>query len=310
MTARRVPGPLIVLDEGTVVGEAVKLNFIGTGVKAMSAGGSVVNVYIPPPAFLSHWNTADGSNGSQTVTETITRSTVRISTPHIVEGDPFETGGWAGTNQPAHTTGTVTFTTPSDTTGFGGNSNFVISVFAADGLTLLDIYITPSLTSDGVYVSTSGFITVTISSYGADAGGRYKAKASVSVNIAGIIPKSGRYHVEIDHAVDTTTDSGLYTYVQQDVFYDSNPTGPTVIGTPALSETTGSIQTKHISGIEYYIIGSQFGISIDGLNGLNADTIKTQDNLVIVGTEYGLPQLNQSPFGTTLAQVILTQHGQ
>lgn len=293
--------PLEVQDEGTTIDANVQtMNFIGTGVTVLSGGSGIVQIYIPPPAFDSHWNSNDGSNGNQAVSESISRTTARISTP-TSEGNPFGTGGTAGTNAPASINGSATFTTPSTTTGWGGNSTMKVEVFSFNGSSLLDSYTTPSITGNGTNTSSSGQIVVTISSYGSDTT-RFKAKASVAVNISGIFSDNsldgGRYNVVCTMTTDTATDgTGPYVYTQTAVFYDTNPNSPS-IATPTIAETGGSVLTKHLSGIEYYILNSAFTIGVTGINNLNRNTAKISANLVITASDYGITTLSQSPFGT------------
>lgn len=294
---------LIVLDEGVLVMSGVKtLNFIGEDVIAEDSNiPNQVNIYIPPPVYLSHWNTDDGSNGSQYVTETISRSTQRIATPSGGEGDPFRTNGWDGTNQDASLTTTNTSTTPGDTTGFGGDSTMVVRVKNASG-TVIDSYTTPAITGNDVHTSPSGRIEVTITSYGTDTN-KFKAHASVEVDIGGVFTDvsetGGRYHIEVDHITDSTTDGGqTFSYTQEDVFLDTNETTPSIGGDVSIQERVGFVYTKHLSGIEYYILNSQFQASVDDIDQLMRNTARTSGNLIIEAADYGLATLSHSPFGT------------
>lgn len=294
---------ILVADEGTLLtgNPFSTLNFIGSDVLADNGVPGTANIYIPPPSFLSHWNTSDGSNGAQFVTESISRTTARISTPAGGEGSPFNTNGWAGTNQDASIDGTVTNTTPANTTGFGGDSTMTVTVYDADGTTVLDSFTTPVLTANAVHVSGSTRITVTITGFAADST-RFQANASVATDIDGIFSdnalEGGRYHVEVTHTTDSTTDgTGPYTYVQSDVFYDDNPTTPAINGTVSIGETGGGVLTKHLSGLEYYILGSAFTVGITDIDQLNRDTQRVPTNTDIDGTEYGLGTLAQAPFG-------------
>lgn len=300
---------ITIQDEGvTVESNTSIINFIGADVLANSGGTGTVNVYIPPPNYLSHWDTSDGANGAQLVTESISRSTTRIATPAGGEGTPFNTGGWAATNQDTTLSGVVTFTTPGATTGFGGDSTMTVTVYDADGSTPLDTYTTPAISANGANVSGSGRITVTISSYGADSL-RFSANASIEVNVAGVLSDNGltggRYHVEITHTTDSTTDgTGPYTYTQSDVFYDTNPSTPSISTGVSIAETGGSVVTKHLSGIEYYDLGSDFTVDITDIDNHNNNTSRTTASVLLRGTEYGLPDLDHSPFGTGSANFI------
>lgn len=295
-------GGVTVLDEGTVVLTGVTaLNFIGADVLASDPSiPGQVNIFIPTPTFLSHWNTSDGANGDQSVVEGQSRTSAHISAPAGGEGTPFNTGGWAGTDQDAATTAAVGFTTPANTTGFGGDSTATINVYDADGVSLLETYTTPVLDGVALHNSPSGNITVAITGYGPDSL-RFQAKMAVTVNIGAILTNAGlaggRYHVAITHDTDSATDGSSHTYTQSDVFLDANPTTPSISGAVTIAETGGGIQTKHLSGLEYYVLNSQFTANIIGIDDLNENTSRVDSNLVLNGAEYGLATLNQCPFG-------------
>ena len=293
---------LTVQDEGSDVDTAVTLlNFIGADIRVLDAGVGQVAIYVPPPAYDSHWNTSDGTNGNQTVTESISRTTARISTP-TGEGNPFKTNGWANTNQAATNTATVTFTTASTTTGWGGNSSMTVTMYDANGTSVLETYTTGNITGNGTNTSSSGRMVVTISSYAANST-RFAAKASVEVQAGAIFTanslQGGRYHCTVVMTTDATTDgSGPYTYTQTAVFYDTNPSTPSLGGATTIGETGGAVTTKHLSGIEYYKTGSQFTVAVADIDNLNRNTARSTVNLSLSAANYGVPTLSQSPFGT------------
>jgi len=219
-----------------------------------------------------------------------------VSYPHNGEGDPFSTGGWQTQIRPCSRDDVVTITTPNETLGFGGTSTMQVRVYDADGITLFRDYTTPSITGDGVHTSPDGTIVVTITDFAAQYW-RYIAKASVSVDIDEIFSldgfDGGRYHVRVTHHCDPATDpSGSFDYVQPDVFYDTDPGGaPAISSTVTIGETVfgppGTILTKHLSGVEYYILNSQFTVDIQGIDRLNSNTQRIIDNLMIQGVDYG-----------------------
>lgn len=306
-------GALEIQDEGVSLGTFTVVNFVGADVEVLDVGG-VATVYIPPlpppppPTYASHWNTSDGDNGNQSVSDGVSRTTTRISTPSGGEGSPFKTGGWAGTNQSTTLGTTATFTTPSVTTGFGGDSTAEITVYDADGVTALDSYTTPALTGDGTNTSPSGHIVATVSSYGIDDPNypdRKSANLSVAVDIGAILTalglSGGRYHVEITFNADSATDgSGAYPYTQSDVFIDSNPTTPSISGTTSTIETAGQVVTRYLSGVIYYNTNSQFTVGVTGVDQIMRNTARTSNNLSITPSGVGsrLATLNQSPFGS------------
>lgn len=296
---KRIGGQIAVKNDGVLLASgitAINING-GSEVEAVITQAGEVTIYHPAPTFQPYWPTG--------VSDPVERSTARISTPEGGEGSPFKTGGWAGTNRAAGRTSSFSLSAPGTRTGFGGDSTFVVEVFDADGVSLLDSYTTPALTSNGIHVSPSGRITVTISNYGTDTT-KFKAQPSVQINIGDIFSDNGldggRYHVEVTHNTDTVTDGGQsFTFTQSDVFLDTNPTTSTissVSGTVDFTETPGQVLTKHISGLEYYVLGSDFTITVSGINQFNRNTARTSDNLRLRGGELGLSQLNHSPFGT------------
>lgn len=299
-------GYITVIDESTTISTEIDtLTFVGADVQVISGGIHTAVIYIPPPTYSSHWNTTDGTT-TGTVSDGLSRTTTRISSP-TSEGNPFHTGGWAGTNQATITSSDVTITSSGNTTGFGGNSTITTTLYNGDG-SIIETYTTPVLTSSGTHISSSGYIVVIITNYAAE-GLRYRAKASVLVHVNSALTADGftggRYHVVVSHTVDTTTDgTGTYTYTQTDVFLDTNPTTPSIGGTLTISETGGGVLTKYLSGIEYYILGSQFTAAITDIDQLNRNTIKTSGNLIAAAADYGLTSFSHCPFGTGSANFI------
>jgi len=306
-------GAIEIQDEGGSLGTFTVVNFVGADVEVLDVGG-VATVYIPPlppPSYTSHWNTSDGNNGNQAVTDGLSRSTAHISIPHGGEGNPFKTGGWAGTNQSATLATAALLSTAGDTTGYGGDATAEVTVYDADGVTPLDSYTTPALIGDATHTSPSGFLVVTISNYGVDDPNypaRQKARMSITVFannlLAGLGLQGGRYHIEATMTPDSATDgSGPYPYTQADVFLDTNPTTPSISGAFTLEETPAAVLTRYLSGVLYYNTGSQFTIGITGIDQLNRNTSRTTGNLTVSSSSVGgtLPSLSLSPFGTGAA---------
>jgi len=289
-------GSLEIMDEGSSLGNFTIMNFVGVDVlSAGDANPGQVNVFIPTPSFKSHWDTADGSNGSQAVAETLSRVTARISSPSGGEGSPFSTGGWASQDHSTTRNTNVTFSTPGATTGWGGDSTMLVEVIDANTVTVLESFTTPAITANASHVSGTGNITVTISSFGPD-GTRSQAAASVTVGFANVLAAAGRsggrFHIRATHNVDTVTDgSGPYPYVQPEVFFDTNATTPSIAGVATMAETAASVLTKDISGIHYYDLGSQFTFSVNNINRLNENTQRSIYNLLVSGSSYGLPNV-------------------
>jgi len=176
-------------------------------------------------------------------------------------------------------------------------------VYSADGVSVIDSFTTPAITSDGNHTSPSGFIEVYITNYGPDSAPKFQAQAEVEIDVVNLLASvglvGGRMHVVISHTTDTTTDGGVvYTYTEPDVFYDyGNPPNPSINGTVSMVENVASLATKHLSGIEYYTLGSLFISQVVDIDNLNSNTQRISSSLQLVGTEYGLETLDHSPFG-------------
>ena len=303
-------------DESTNVGTFPILNFIGADVLAEDSGvAGRVNIYIPTPQFASHWNTTDGITTGTVVESNISRSSVRISTP-TAEGNPFSTNGWATTIEPAtiqpqpimgpnqSTAGLITgFSDPA-----GGSQDAVMAVnfYDADGTTVLATFTTTALFAIGTQTSSgaNAGISVIVTNFAADVS-KFKANIRVEVNAATIFGNQtpartgGRYHVSAAMTTDTNTDGGTtYTYTQPDVFYDTNPSTPSfgASSTMTFTETAGLVQTRFLSGVEYYNTNSQFTVALTDIDNLNANTqgynSGTSRNIRVTGTEYGIPSYN------------------
>lgn len=288
---------LKIQDEGSDVQTNVNtINFVGADVSAQAGASGIAIIYIPPPTFASHFNTTDGTT-TGTVGESFTggsRTSAFIPAPDS-NGVPFKAGDWAGTNSKSSVdVSPVTFATGGLVTAME-NSVFQIVVADADGTTM-ETFTTAAITGNVVLTSSSGDIVVTITNYQADTT-KFKANVSILVTAGDILAtagyQGGRYNVTITQTVQDGT--GPYTYTQSNVFYDTNPSTPSIGGTTTIAETGGSVLTKHLSGIEYYILNSQFTISATDIDNLNRNTARTSGNIQITGSEYGITTINNSP---------------
>ena len=313
-------------DEGSDVGTFPTINFIGNDVLAEDSGiPGQVNVYVPTPTFASNFNTTNGTtNGECNCNITSFNDTPRISKP-TTEGSPFRTGGganalWAATNdKPAYNdsgSGTLTFTTVALVTGFGGDSTMTVEVYDADGVTVLETFTTPALTGNATHTSVGNRLSVQIASYQSDTS-KNKAKPTITIKAGEVLSNNGydggRYHVKITHTTDTTTDGGQtfsyfgpdgntlpqsqsYNANVQDVFFDTDLSSPQINGSMTIAEKTGSIVTKHLSGVEYYVGGSKFEVDVTDIDNFNANTQGRAGDSVwnfrAQGGDYNLPTLS------------------
>jgi len=308
-------------DEGSYVGTYPTINFIGMDVLAQDSGDPcVVNVYVPVPTFASHYNTNDGTTIGIVYETGITRNTLRISNPWPVGTPSFKTNGWAGTNQATTDTALVSLAPFSNQfiTGFSapgvGDCTITVEVFDADGTSFLAAYTTPVLNADGPHSSIppNDGIDVIISGYTSDTS-KWKAKIQTSIDMSLVFFTNsldgGRYHIKTTMHTDTATDGGVnYSYTQSDVFYDTRPNTPAIAGPMAISETLGSLQVKHLSGVEYYILNSDFTVDVSGMNWLNGNTqgysLSTSRNFRITGAEYGLTSYNLQAWSPLVGNMV------
>lgn len=293
-------GALNVMDEGVLLGAFATMNFIGADVVARSEAG-IANVYIPPPppvTYASHWNTSDGNDGDQSVTDSTPRTQAWISSPSS-EGSPFATGGWTGTVQSATQAAAATYSTPGLVTGFGGNAYVIVRVLDADGAAALSTFTSPSLAGAGTASNAGSTISVTLTNYQADAT-RFKALMSVVVDFGAILNaagrQGGRVSVSITMHTDTATDgTGPHAYTSAPVFLDVGASPPSISGAVTLGPTPGLSVIRYLSGIAYYTNGTQFTLAAAGLNGLNANVGRSAGTLNIGASLAGINAFDQAP---------------
>jgi hypothetical protein len=341
-------GVLIVKDEGVQVGATgyTIMNFVGTDVLAEDSGTpGQVNVYIPTPTFLSHFNTTDGTNNATMDANLYPfGDTPRISKP-TTEGNPFKTGSapnnvWQTLAKASYespvTTGRIQYDTVASCTGFSadatGDAKFVINVYDANGTSVLtggtlDTSATNAIYQTQTFTNGTG-ITLAISNYAADLPTKFSADVSIVIDAGTILTANGldggRYHVGIVMTTDTATDGGgVYSYFgpngnsstsyngeTNDVFFDSNPSTPSINGTTTIveSSTPANIITKYLSGVQYYTItsgnGSQFELDVSDIDNFNANTQGRGGdddwNFRAIGTNYGLPTLQLEAWGPSV----------
>lgn len=205
-------GAISIYDEHILVKSNVKkLNFTGADVIAKLGTTEDVDVFIPPPLYVSHFQTSDGTTTA--TVNNISTTNRYVSSPSGGEGLPFYTGGaipWGGDGS----THACTRTSPLIwTPGLAaGNlilfenlaSTFTVTLTNSTGV--IETYTTPSITGNSV--NTGVNITVTITNFAPNAD-KYQANVSVSVDIASILPSSGYFDCEISH-----NNVLVYTYTQ------------------------------------------------------------------------------------------------
>jgi len=323
-------GNITVLDEGNTVGTYTTFNFVGDDVLAEDSGISgQVNIYIPTPTFLPYFNTTNAQGNASVDANLYPFNNIpRISEP-TTEGNPFRTGGgsnalWAGSARAAYntpvTTGRVIYTMAGQCTGWSadatGDAKLVVTVYDADGTTVLATYDTSTvepLYQAGTTFTSSGAnagIEIITSNVAQDPPTKYKGQLQITIDAGTILSAAGytggRYHVEMVFTTDTATDGGgTYPYYgpngnssttyapnTNDVFFDTNPTTPSINGSVTIAENTTAIVSKHLSGVEYYDLTSQFLYDVTNIDNYNANTQGRagDDNYNFLGTaqDYGM----------------------
>ena len=307
-------GSLNVLEDGTVVGDYTKMNFIGDGVLAQDSGiTGQVDVYIPPPSFASYYNDTNGTTTGTVIEGGLSRKNLRVSSPSS-EGNPYSVNGWDNgtlrsstkfatqTIQPGQGTGQLIVGFSAPGTALPDAATLTVEVFDADGTALLATFTTPAMDGDNTFNSTgvNAGITVGITNHAQNAT-KWQANISTSVNTGTIFGNQspardgGRYNIKTTFKTDVDTDNtGPYTYTQPGVFYDTGSTTLPTVTSMTMTEST--ILSKHISGVEYYKLGSQFDVLVDDIDILNPNTQGFNNgsvyNLNIVAPEYGVTGYN------------------
>ena len=298
---------LQIQDEGTLIKQNVDtINFVGADVEAQAGSGNTVVVYIPPPTFASHFNTQDGTTDARVRQSSTTVQTRFIGVP-TSEGTPFNSGGLAGANNLASNSNAITLSPVANSNGdvtAMQNSTFTVNVTDPSGTTM-ETFTTSTITGNGTFTSSSGDIIVTISNYATDTT-KFKARVSIFVTFSDILStagyEGGAFNIIITH---NTQSDGTFSFnlntstnptVQAPFFYDTNIPLVSFPQNVTIAETSGLVNTKYLSGLEYYITGSRFTISCNGLDNYNRNTALSNNNLKIVdNSTYGFATFFQSP---------------
>ena len=271
---------LIVKSQGTVIAtNPTFINFMGAGVVA-EADGAGVDVWTPPPTFVSHFNTADGTDSA--AVSPVSTSSRYVSAP-ASEGVPFKIGNWAaGTLQSCLTSSSLSYATAGLFSIFDNTTTtLAVTVLDADGATVLA---TNTQTLTGNLDNTTQNIRIQITGFVADTN-KFKAQLTVTIGIGALLVNGGRFSVQMSH-VDGT--DGTFTFAQNNIFRDRN-TQTAVVTAATMAEAAKS--TKHLSGVEFYTTGSTFTVGATGINELN-DASYPSTLVTVAGSLYGLAQLN------------------
>ena len=277
---------LTIEDEGNeVLSGVTNINFIGVGVRAQSGFDGTtrrVNVYIPPPDYVSNFNT---TNGTTTATVSPLSTTNRYVALPDSEGSPYNVGNWSGgnvVNTIRNSETTITYTSTEFSIYEEDTTTLEVVVFDADGTTQIA---THQITIDGNSTQTSNDITINITGFDNDAD-RFKANAQVQINIGNLLPQGGRFSVRITHDNIENT----YQFTQNNIFRDTENLSVQFGGTSSLTVVPETPVIKLISGVQFYTTGSEWKVDLDEINNLNSRSYPTSQQVRIESTNFSISE--------------------
>lgn len=249
-----------------------KFNFHGDGVflEQDNEDPRKVNIFIPccfPEDFQPEYNTGDALvNNIPTINRYLAEPTT--------EGDPYKINPFTpGELGPCIRTvsgniypvpnGLIVYTHTEKCSFEDENSLVHAIIYDADGETILAEHITTEI--NGNLDVNENNIRIEITGWEED-GSRYQGIITVTYDIKEILSNGGVFSIKIKH-INTTFTSEKN---QGPVFYDTNPNYQSV-GLIDFDEGVNVI-TRHISGVEYYDLYSEFEVDIYDLNYLNSDS--------------------------------------
>jgi hypothetical protein len=264
--------PLEIQDEGVTINNSTgKINFIGTGVMAQQDGSIVnqVDVYIPSITYAPFFNT------STCLISDFTTYNRYVSKPN----GHFDIGDWTPDTVHSCLRTNLTYSTPTPCSFRNTSTTFTVEVLNSINTVLTS----NTITVTGNMTNTNNNITIDITDWSIDTN-RYKANIGVNIDIESILTTGGRFSVRLTH----TTPDGTFTKTQNDLFADIQTNDGTLSG---VSITEGAVLTRYISGVKYYIIGSQFNMAIGDIDNINDESYPAIQ-LEVDSVEYGLTPLS------------------
>ena len=225
-----------VFDEGTEVGLANKINFIGATVNSfVNEDDMSIDVYVPSATVSSHFNTQDGSTNA--IVQKSNSELRYISKPSF-DGAPFRIGDWLpGTIQKC-IKDNISYTI-SENVYIDKVSSFKIYIIQNNQ----NIDFLEFLTADGTFTSSN--ITATVYNKTKELS-HYRCNLSFSFDLKTLL--KGRFKIKIEY-IGT---SGNFTFLEDELFFDNNTI-------PADIQTTvvlGNVSNKFLSGVKYLSQGS------------------------------------------------------
>lgn len=278
-------GSLALYYEGELVNsQTTKLNFKGVDVKAAqdSTDESMVNIYVPPSLYSSHFNQNDGTINA--LVSDITTYSRYIASP-TSEGVPYKIGDWdSGTLNSCITIPTFTYKTTNQFSILDNVSTvFTVKVLDADNISIIA---TRDLIITGNSDTTVNNIQIQITNFVEELG-KYKANINITFNMMSILPNGGRFSIYLEH---NNGAEGIFTKSQNNIFYDPNNNSANITEVD-ISETIDGVVIKQLSGVTYYTTGSLFTLNIPSINFLN-DSSYPLIQVQADASEFGVPLLN------------------
>lgn len=275
---------LCVSDEGTVVNNDVCcINFVGVDVLANQdpTNPCQVNVYIPTPAYPSHYSTVDGNtNGTVPDVATSNRYISLPSAPRGSHPGEFNTDTWSSDliARPCTRDSTLDYNNSQNILLEDELSTLNVEVIDADDATVIHSLLIGPINANSV--SSVGGINVNITNYGPSSD-KFQCKISVNIDLGTIVPNSGKVTLRITH------NTGGTDYVKgQTLFFDSESNTAVLTGV-TIQENNATRVIKYLSGIKFYDLGSPFIIDIADIDYLNGDS-HPRNKVLLTATNMGL----------------------
>ncbi len=228
-----------------------------------------------PCPYPSHIFTTDGTTNGLV-------ANTPISNRYVAHPGVFNTGGWDDNlTHPTTRTGTIHYAPPEVILFDELTSDFRVTVFDADGITVLAQNLLTGI--NGNTSQTLQGITIQVTSFAAS-GDKWEGIISTSIDLTAIVPNSGRVTVQLEHI-------GTFTFTKtQEFFYDSEPNTAVLTGVN-IQENSATRITNYLSGVQFYSLNSPFIIDISDIDYLNGDSYPLVQ-VEVKGPNFGLPQLN------------------
>lgn len=279
------------------------IDFIGDSFKVITDGTGVAYVLGSNVDFASSFNDNSGTTDGR-LEYTINPVVRFISSPDS-EGDPFFTGGFGGSLDFATNLGEMTISTREQITDMT-DSTFFVQILDPDG-NVISQYRTPVINSNISMSSNDSHLRVVVSSFEKDV---FKTKAIVSITIdyGSILADSGinngKFDVRIVHELSGGLDNKEFLLSESgylnDFFYDGTTIVPSYSGVASVSEVFGGVLTKHLSGLEYYVLGSAFDVSVTGLDNHNHITALPNSSVLVNANDFGVQSYYASPISGSI----------